>query len=105
MGKDEFKYTESSEIGRGKHFQGILYRVKEVGYLISKEKNILTPIEETHFIPDVKKGLSDEGSEGLLKGKLGWIDFKRFNSYKEAFEYAKANFDDIVYLCEFGDSD
>ena len=74
---DEFEYSESVDLGKGKHRQVIIYKDKEVGYLVSKEKNLLAPIEESYVIPDVEVGLS-EPTESMLEGKKGWIDFKVF---------------------------
>ena len=102
---DEFNYSDDLNLGNGKHRQTIIYKGKEVGYLFSKEKNFLSPIEETYLIPDVGFGLT-ETSEGVLKGKLGWIEFKRFvDDYDTAFEYVRDNFDKVVYLFEVGDYD
>ncbi len=36
----------------------------------------------------------------------GWFDFKTFkDNYEGALDYVKANFDEIVYLLQNGDSD
>lgn len=102
---DEFEYSESEDLGKGKHRQIIIYKGKEVGYLISKEKNILAPIEESYVIPDVEKGLS-EPTDALLEGKKGWIEFKVFiDNYNAAFAYVKQNFEQVAYLFEVGDYD
>lgn len=42
---------------------------------------------------------------GLLDGKKGWIDFKVFTNYDEAFRYASQNFEELAYLFEYGDYD
>jgi hypothetical protein len=103
--KKEFRYSESVDLGRGRHRQDIIYNGKEVGYLISKEKNILTPIEESYIIPDVEKGLS-EPTSGLVEGKKGWIEFKVFvDDYDAALKYVEENFEQIAYLFEVGDYD
>jgi hypothetical protein len=103
--KKEFHYSESVDLGNGYHTQGIIYNGKDVGYLISKEKNILAPIEESYIIPDVEKGLS-EPTNGLLEGKKGWIEFKVFvDDYDAALKYVEENFEQITYLFEVGDYD
>lgn len=102
---DEFEYSESVDLGKGKHRQVIIYQDKEVGYLISKEKNWLAPIEESYVIPDVEVGLS-EPTESMLEGKKGWINFKVFvDDYDAAFVYVKQNFEQVAYLFEVGDYD
>lgn len=102
---DEFEYSESVDLGKGKHRQVIIYKSKEVGYLVSKEKNWLAPIEESYVIPDVEVGLS-EPTESMLEGKKGWIDFKVFvDDYDAAFAYVKRNFEQVAYLFEVGDYD
>ena len=103
--KKEFHYSESVDLGNGRHRQDIIYNGKEVGYLVSKEKNILAPIEESYIIPDVEKGLS-EPTSGLLEGKKGWIEFKVFvDDYDTALKYVEENFEQITYLFEVGDYD
>ena len=102
---DEFEYTESVDLGNGRHRQIIIYKEKEVGFLVSKEKNWFAPIEESYVLPDVEIGLL-EPTDGMLKGKKGWIEFKVFkDDYEAAFEYVKNNFEQIVYLFEVGDFD
>lgn len=100
----EFSYSESYDLGKGRHRQEIIFNGKEVGYLLSIEKNWLAPIEEKYIIPDVEVGMS-EPTSGLLDGKLGWIDFKVFTDYDKAFEYVSQNFEQVCYLWEFGDWD
>ena len=102
---DEFEYSESVDLGKGKHRQVIIYKGKEVGYLVSNEKNWLAPIEESYVIPDVEVGLS-EPTDSMLEGKKGWIDFKVFvDDYDAAFDYVKKNFEQVTYLFEVGDYD
>jgi hypothetical protein len=102
---NEFEYSESEDLGKGRHRQVILYKGREVGYLVSKEKNWLAPIEESYVIPDVEKGLS-EPTDALLEGKKGWIDFKVFvDDYDAAFAYVEQNFEQVAYLFEVGDYD
>jgi len=91
---DEFCYSDSYDLGRGRCRQSIIYRGKEIGYLLSIERNWLSPIEEIYLVPDVEYGLQD-----------GWIEFKRFTDYDDAFAYVSQNFDEIVYLFENGDYD
>jgi hypothetical protein len=91
---DEFTYSDSIYLGRGKHRQTIIYNGKEIGFLFSKEKNPFAPIEELYLLPDIEYGLQD-----------GWMDFKRFTDYDEAFEYASQNFEEIAYIFENGDAD
>ena len=101
----EFIYGDSVDLGRGRHRQCITYMGKPVGYLISKEKNFLSPIEESYVIPDVEKGMS-EPTDGMLEGKMGWIDFKVFvDDYDAALEYVERNFESVAYLLENGDYD
>lgn len=101
---DEFSFSDSYYLGKGKHRQEVIYRGKEIGYLLSVEKNPFVPIKETYFLPDVDYGMK-EGGDSLLDGKKGWIDFKRFDSDEEALAYAKANFEEIAYLFQYGDYD
>ena len=102
---DEFEYSESVDLGKGKHRQVIIYKGKEVGYLVSNEKNWLAPIEESYVIPDVEVGLS-EPTDSMLEGKKGWIDFKVFvDDYDAAFDDVKKNFEQVTYLFEVGDYD
>lgn len=101
---DEFTYSDSYDLGKGRHRQEIIYRGKEIGFLLSIEKNPYAPIEETYVLPDIDYGMQ-EGGDALLDEKKGWIDFKCFKSYEEAFTYAKANFDEISYLFQYGDYD
>jgi hypothetical protein len=101
----EFEYSESVDLGHGRHQQVILLDGEEIGFLVSKEKNWLAPIEEFYFLPDVEFGLS-EPTSGLLEGKLGWIEFKQFkDDYDAAFKYACDNFERIKYLIKYGDYD
>jgi len=102
---DEFEYSESVDLGRGRHQQIIILGGKEIGFLVSKEKNWLAPITESYVIPDVEVGLS-EPTSGMLDGKKGWIEFKVFvDNYESAFKYAKDNFEQVAYLFEVGDWD
>lgn len=102
---EEFSFDDSQDLGRGRHRQTIIYRGKEIGYLVSIEKNWLSPIEEIYLLPDVEYGMQPNEEGHLLDGKKGWIDFKRFKEYDDALEYASQNFDKIVYLFEYGDYD
>ena len=90
----EFTYSDTTELRRGKHRQTIICQDKEIGFLITREKNMLAPLEETYLIPDVDYGLQD-----------GWIDFKRFSDYDKALEYVTEHFNTIVWLFEVGDCD
>ena len=101
----EFEYSESVDLGQGRHQQVIILDGVEIGYLVTKEKNWLAPLVESYVIPDVEVGLS-EPTEGMLEGKLGWIDFKVFvDDYDSAFKYACDNFEQIGYLFKVGDYD
>jgi hypothetical protein len=102
---NEFNYSESVDLGKGRHRQIILYKGKEIGYLVSIEKNWLAPIEERYLLPDVEYGLQDTDSSSLLDGTKGWIDFKLFTSYEDAFDYATQNLEELEYLFEVGDYD
>lgn len=102
---DEFSYSDSEDLGRGRHRQTIIYKGKEIGYLLSIEKNPLAPIEEKYILPDIEYGMQPSEGGGLLDGKKGWIDFKVFGNYDEAFRYASQNFKELAYLFEYGDYD
>lgn len=102
---DEFEYSDSKDLGRGRHRQVIIYNGKEIGYLFEIEKNWLAPIEERYVLPDIEYGMQPDDGGALLDGKKGWIDFKVFDNYEEAFAYAKQNFQEIAYLFEYGDYD
>lgn len=102
---DEFSYSDSEDLGRGRHRQTIIYKGKEIGYLLSIEKNTLAPIEEKYILPDVEYGMQPSDGGGLLDGKKGWIDFKVFSNYDEALRYASQNFKELAYLFEYGDYD
>lgn len=100
---DEFTYSESDDLGKGRHRQTIIYNGKEIGYLLTIEKNWLAPLEERYVLPDVEYGL--QAGEHMLDGKKGWIEFKVFKDYDEAFAYASQNFEELAYLFENGDYD
>lgn len=100
---DEFTYGDSADIGRGKHRQVIFYKKKPVGYLMTKEKNRLAPLEETYLLPDAERGLKP--GSGLAVGKKGWIEFRKFGDYDEALQYASENFEKLAYLFKYGDCD
>ena len=100
---DEFTYSDSDDLGKGKHRQTIIYKGKEIGYLLTIEKNWFAPLKELYILPDVEYGL--QPGECMLDGKKGWIDFKRFKDYDEAFAYASQNFEEVAYLFENGDYD
>lgn len=101
---NEFVYSESVDLGKGRHRQIITFNGKEVGFLITKEINFLSPLQESYIIPDVEYGLV-EGGGGLAKGKKGWIDFRTFEDYDPALNYVRENFERIAYLFEYGDFD
>ena len=103
--EDEFSFDDSQDLGKGRHRQTIIYRGKEIGYLLYIDKNWLAPVEEIYLLPDVEYGMEPSEGGGLLDGKKGWIDFKRFKNYDEAFRYASQNFEELVYLFEYGDYD
>lgn len=100
---DEFSYGDSEDLGRGRHRQTIIYNGKEIGYLLTIEKNVLTPLKEKYILPDIEYGM--ESSDIVLDGKKGWIEFKVFDDYDEAFRYASQNFEELAYLFEYGDYD
>ena len=103
--EDEFSFDDSQDLGKGRHRQTIIYRGKEIGYLLYIDKNWLAPVEEIYLLPDVEYGMEPSEGGGLLDGKKGWIDFKRFKNYDEAFRYASQNFEELAYLFEYGDYD
>lgn len=100
----EFEYGETEDLGQGRHRQIIYLNGKEIGFLITREKNFMVPLEEVYVLPDVEEGMS-EPTEGLRDGAEGWIEFKTFEDYDEAFRYATENFGEIAHLFEFGDWD
>ena len=100
---DEFTYSDSDDLGNGRHRQTIIYNGKEIGYLLTIEKNWFAPLEELYLLPDVEYGL--QAGEHMRDGAKGWIDFKRFTNYDEAFAYASQNFEEVAYLFENGDYD
>lgn len=100
----EFEYGDSQDLGKGRHRQVIIFNGHEIGYLLTIEKNLLAPLEEVYLLPDVEYGIS-EPTDGLLDGKKGWIDFKRFTTYDEAFSYARQNEEQLAYMFEYGDWD
>lgn len=102
---DEFSYGDSEDLGRGRHRQTIIYNGKEIGYLLTIEKNVLTPLKEKYILPDIEYGMKSSDSRIVLDGKKGWIDFKVFDDYDEAFRYASQNFEELAYLFEYGDYD
>ena len=103
---EEFEFYDSVDLGNGRHRQTIKYCGNEIGYLIMKEYNWLVPIEEIYILPDIDYGLEKPiDPNGLLEGKLGWIDFKRFKTYEDAFEYANQHYDELIYLFKNGDFD
>lgn len=104
METKEFVYSESEDLGKGRHRQTIIYKGEEIGFLITIEKNWLAPLEERYILPDVEIGMS-EPTSGLLKGKKGWIEFKVFDDYDTAFDYADKNFKQVSYLFKYGDFD
>ena len=103
--EDEFNYSDSEDLGKGRHRQTIIYNGKEIGYLVCIEKNWLAPLEERYVLPDIEYGMQSSDGGGLLDGKKGWIDFKVFTNYDEAFRYASQNFEELAYLFEYGDYD
>jgi hypothetical protein len=103
--ENEFSYSDSEDLGKGRHRQTIIYNGKEIGYLLYVEKNWLAPVEENYILPDIEYGMQPGNGGGLLDGKKGWIDFKVFKNYDEAFRYASQNFEELAYLFEYGDYD
>lgn len=103
--KNEFIYTESENLGKGRHRQTIIYNGREIGYLLTIEKNWFAPLEEKYILPDIEYGMQPSTGGCLLEGKKGWIDFKVFTSYEEAFKYASKNLENLSYLFEYGDYD
>lgn len=92
----EFTFSDSKEMKPGLHQQRVFYNGELVGFLSTREKNPLAPLEEYYHIPDVNKGIDDQG----------FIDFKVFKDNDEAaLAYTKENFEQIVYLIKNGDWD
>jgi len=93
---NDFTFGETRLANPGQGIQEIRYRGKPIGFLSSRDRNPLSPVDEYYHIPDVEKGMSDDG----------WIDFKIFkNDYEGALQYVKDNFDEIVYLFKNGKMD
>lgn len=93
---NEFTFSDTKEIGPGKHQQQVFYNGEFVGFLSTRERNPLAPIEEYYHIPDVDYGIDNNG----------FIDFKIFkDKEEEALSYTRENFNKIVYLIKNGDWD
>lgn len=96
INSEEFTFGDSKEMKPGIHQQQIFYNNELVGFLNTREKNPLAPLEEYYHIPDVNKGIDDQG----------FIDFKIFKDNDEAaLAYTKENFEQIVYLIKNGNWD
>jgi len=96
INSEEFTFGDSKEMKPGIHQQQIFYNNELVGFLNTREKNPLAPLEEYYHIPDVDAGIDEQG----------FIDFKIFKDDDEsALAYTKANFDQIVYLIKNADWD
>lgn len=92
----EFTFGDTKEVRPGVHQQRVFYMNEFVGYLSTREKNPLAPLEEYYHIPDVNKGIDGQG----------FIDFKIFKDNDEAaLAYTKENFKQIVYLIKNGNWD
>lgn len=92
----EFTFSDSKEMKPGLHQQRVFYNGEFVGFLSTRERNPLAPIEEYYHIPDVDYGIDNNG----------FIDFKIFKDDDEAaLAYTKENFEQIVYLIKNGDWD
>ncbi len=108
---DDFTFGPSHMTNRNTHRQVISYKGREIGYLLYIEHggkmSWLLPVDEIWVLPDVDYGMdTPEDRSGLLDGKQGWIDFKRFkNDSDAAIAYVKQNFEKIAYLFEYGDYD
>lgn len=92
----EFTFSDSKEMKPGLHQQRVFYMNELVGFLSTRERNPLAPLEEYYHIPDVDYGIDNNG----------FIDFKIFKDDDEAaLAYTKENFKQIVYLIKNGDWD
>lgn len=92
----EFTFSDSKEMKPGLHQQRVFYMNELVGFLSTRERNPLAPLEEYYHIPDVDYGIDNNG----------FIDFKIFKDDDEAaLAYTKENFEQIVYLIKNGDWD
>lgn len=92
----EFAFSDTKELRPGLHQQRVFYMNELVGFLDTREKNPLAPIEEYYHIPDVDYGIDGQG----------FINFKIFKDNDEAaLAYTKENFKQIVYLIKNGDWD
>lgn len=93
------RFSESIYIGHGVHRQEVYFRDNFVGYLVTQETNILSPLIEYYRIPDVEAEpeIGESGKE--------WITFKCFEDEDEAICYIKANFEQITHLIENADWD
>lgn len=91
----ELRFSESRQIRLGTYRQAVCYDGFFVGFLYTREKNILTPLEEWFSIPDVDKGLED--------GR--WVVLRHFTDYNKALQYVQDNFAQIVNIISNGDWD
>lgn len=92
----EFTFSDTKEIKPGLHQQQIFYMGEFVGFLHTRERNPLAPLEEYYHIPDVNYGIDNNG----------FIDFKIFKDDDNgALEYTRRNFDKIVELINKGNWD
>ena len=96
INSDEFTFSDSKDMKPGLHQQQVFYNGEFVGFLNTRERNPLAPLEEYYHIPDVDYGIDNNG----------FIDFKIFkDKEEEALSYTRENFDKIVYLIKNGDWD
>ena len=98
MKQNEFTYGESVRLDQNKYVQAVVFDGKQVGFRISDYIGF-----QRYEIPDVE--IEPEYGEGLLPGKIGWIEFKPFDNSESAMEYVRANFERVVYLMENCDFD
>lgn len=91
----ELKFGESKQIRLGTHRQEVYYNNFFVGFLYTRERNILSQLDEWFCIPDVDKGLED--------GR--WVVLRHFTDYDEVLRYVQDNFAQIVNIVNNGDWD
>lgn len=100
----DFTYGESYIVKPGLHSQVISLRGREIGFLRTQELNWFAPLIERYLLPDAEKGFQ-KPTPWMLKGMKGWIDFKVFDNYDDALNYAKKHLNKLIIMFKFGDWD
>lgn len=66
---DEFTYSDSDDLGRGRHRQTIIYKGKEIGYLLSIEKTLLPQLKKSIYCQMLNTECSQAMEVVCLMGK------------------------------------